>query len=204
MATVLRLDSSIRSNLSVSRQLTSEFITAWKNAHPGDQIVERDLAANPAPHVSESMMGAVFTPPTLRSATQSRDAALADELILELLSADVLVIGAPMYNLSVSSALKAWIDHVARAGVTFKYTEKGPVGLITGKKAYVFTARGGIYSRGPAKALDFHETYLRSVLGFLGITDVTFVHAEGLSMGAEIADQALVDSRSAIATLMAA
>ena len=204
MATVLRLDSSIRRDLSVSRQLTGEFIAAWKNLSPDDKIVERDLSVNPAPHVSEAMMGAVVTPPSLRSEAQARDAALADELIEELFAADVLVIGAPMYNLSVSSSLKAWIDHIARAGVTFKYTEKGPIGLVTGKKAYVFTARGGIYSRGPAKAMDFHETYLRSVLGLLGITDVTFVHSEGLSMGAEIADKALVDSRAAIATLMAA
>ena len=204
MATILRLDSSIRRSLSVSRQLTGEFIAAWKANHPSDYIVERDLAVNPAPHVSEIMMGAVFTPPNLRSEVQAREAALADELIEEMLAADVLVIGAPMYNLTISSALKAWIDHIARAGVTFKYTEKGPVGLVTGKTAYVFTARGGIYSRGPAKAMDFHETYLRSVLGFLGISEVTFIHTEGLAMGPEIADQALVDSRTAIATLMAA
>jgi len=141
MATVLRIDSSIRTDHSVSRQLTGKFIAAWKQVRPGDRIVERDLAANPAPHITEQAMGAIFTPPSQRSATQSRDAALADELIEELLAADVLVIGAPMYNLSVSSSLKAWIDHVARAGATFKYTENGPVGLVTGRKAYVFTAR---------------------------------------------------------------
>jgi FMN-dependent NADH-azoreductase len=109
-----------------------------------------------------------------------------------------------MYNLSVSSSLKAWIDHVARAGVTFKYTEKGPVGLVTVRKAYVFTARGGIYSSGPGKLMDFHETYLRSVLGFLGITDVTFVHTEGLAMGEEGANQAIANSHAAIVRLLAA
>ena len=204
MAIVLRLESSIRKDSSVSRQLTSEFIAAWKANHPNDRVVERDLAANPAPHLTEQTFGAVFTPPGQRSEAQSRDAALADELIQELLAADVLVIGAPMYNLSVSSALKAWIDHVARAGVTFRYTEKGPVGLATGKKAYVFTARGGVYSHGPARSMDFHETYLRGVLGFLGISDLTFVHTEGLAMGEEVASRAIASSRSAIADLLAA
>jgi FMN-dependent NADH-azoreductase len=141
MATVLRIDSSMRTDHSVSRHLTGKFLAAWKRVHPRDRVVERDLATNPAPHVTEQTMGAMFTPPSQRSATQSQDAALADELIEESLAADVLVIGAPMYNLSVSSSLKAWIDHVARAGATFKYTENGPVGLITGRKAYVFTAR---------------------------------------------------------------
>lgn len=204
MTTILRIDSSIRTDRSVSRVLTGKFVAAWKQIHPHDSVVERDLATNPAPHVTEQVMGAMFTPPGKRSQTQSQDAALADELIEELLAADVLVIGAPMYNLSVSSSLKAWIDHVARAGVTFKYTDKGPVGLITVRKAYVFTARGGIYSSGPGKLMDFHETYLRSVLGFLGITDVTFVHTEGLAMGEEAADQAIANSHSAIVRLLAA
>ena len=204
MTTVLRIDSSIRTDRSISRHLTGMFVAAWMQAHPDDRVIERNLAKNPAPHLTERAMGAAFTPPGQRSETQSQDAALADELIKELLAADVLVIGAPMYNLSVSSSLKAWIDHVARAGVTFKYTQNGPVGLVTGRKAYAFTARGGIYSRGPGKLMDFHETYLRSVLGFLGITDVTFVHTEGLAMGEEAANQAIADSRSAIAGLMAA
>ena len=122
----------------------------------------------------------------------------------ELLAADVLVIGAPMYNLSVSSALKAWIDHVARAGVTFRYSENGPVGLLADKTAYVFTARGGVYSHGPAKAMDFQETYLRTVLGFIGIADVTFVHAEGLALGGDAVIRAIARSRSKIDELLAA
>jgi FMN-dependent NADH-azoreductase len=108
-----------------------------------------------------------------------------------------------MYNFSVSSGLKAWIDHVARAVLTFKYTESGPVGLLQDKKVYVFTSRGGVYSQGPAKSMDFHETYLRGVLGFIGLTDITFVHTEGLAMGAEAAANAVTQTRDAIGTLVA-
>ncbi len=204
MTTILHLNSSVRSAGSVSRQLTAEFIEKLKAAHPGAKIIERDLAAQPVPHLSEAMMGAFFTPAEQRSAEQASLVKLSDELVAELQSADVIVVGAPMYNFSVSSTLKSWIDHVARAGVTFKYTETGPVGLVTGKKFYIFTSRGGVYSTGPAKALDFHETYLRGVLGFLGITDVNFVHSEGLAMGEEAVNSALAGSRSAMDALIAA
>ena len=205
MTTILYLNSSVRSADSISRQLTAEFVEKLKAAHPGANVIERDLAKNPVPHLSEQMMGAYFTPPEQRSDEQKRTVKLSDDLVAELLAADVVVIGAPMYNFSVSSTLKAWIDHVARAGVTFKYNEQGvPVGLVTGKKFYIFTARGGVYSTGPAKALDFHETYLRGVLGFLGITDVTFVNTEGVAMGEEAANKAIAESRSAMEALIAA
>ena len=205
MSTILYINSSVRSTDSISRQLTGEFVEKLKAAHPGARVIERDLAKNPVPHLSEQMMGAYFTPAEQRSEEQKRTVKLSDDLVAELLSADIVVIGAPMYNFSVSSTLKAWIDHVARAGVTFKYNEQGvPVGLVNGKKFYVFTARGGVYSSGPAKALDFHETYLRGVLGFLGITDVTFVNTEGVAMGAEAANKAMADARSAMAALIAA
>ncbi len=204
MTTILHLNSSVRSAGSVSRQLTAEFIEKLKAAHLGAKVVERDLAAQPVPHLSEAMMGAFFTPAEQRSAEQASLVKLSDELVAELLSADIVVVGAPMYNFSVSSTLKSWIDHVARAGVTFKYTETGPVGLVNGKKFYIFTSRGGVYSSGPAKALDFHETYLRGVLGFLGITDVNFVHSEGLAMGDEAVNSAIAGSRSAMEALIAA
>ncbi len=204
MTTILHLNSSVRSAGSVSRQLTAEFIEKLKAAHPGARVIERDLAAQPVPHLSEAMMGAFFTPAEQRSAEQASLVKLSDELVAELQSADVVVVGAPMYNFSVSSTLKSWIDHVARAGVTFKYTETGPVGLVTGKKFYIFTSRGGVYSTGPAKVMDFHETYLRGVLGFLGITDVNFVHSEGLAMGEEAVNFALAGSRSAMDALIAA
>lgn len=204
MSTVLHINSSVRKQDSVSRLLTSEFIAQWKTANPQDVVMERDLALDPAPHLTEQVLGAVFIPQDQRSPSQAQDAQLADALIAELMAADVIVLGAPMYNFSVSSSLKAWIDHVARAGTTFKYTESGPVGLLSGKKVYVFTARGGVYSHGPATAMDFHETYLRAVLGFIGLTDVSFIHSEGLGMGPDAVDSAIADSRQAIDLLMAA
>jgi FMN-dependent NADH-azoreductase len=202
MAKVLHINSSVRSTGSVSRQLSSEFIAKWQTAHPAGTVVERDLAANPVPHLTEQMMGAFFTPAEQRSAEQAQTVQLSDALVKELLEADIIVIGAPMYNFSVSSSLKAWIDHVARAGITFKYTATGPVGNVTGKKVYVFTSRGGVYSEGPAKVMDFHETYLRGVLGFLGMQDVTFIHSEGLAMGDEASAKALEQSRKTIAELV--
>jgi FMN-dependent NADH-azoreductase len=205
MTTILHIDSSVRSSGSISRQLTSEFVQKLQAAHADAQVVERDLARHPIPHLSEQMMGAYFTPTELRTEEQTRTVKLSDDLVAELMAAEVVVVGAPMYNFSISSTLKAWIDHVARAGVTFKYNEQGqPVGLVQGKKFYIFTSRGGVYSSGPAKSLDFHETYLRGVLGFLGVTDVTFVHTEGVAMGEDAVNSALANSRSAMDALIAA
>lgn len=204
MTTILYLNSSVRSTGSISRQLSGEFIEKLKAAHPGANVVTRDLAANPLPHLSEAMVGAYFTPPEQRSEEQKQLIKTSDEVVAELLAADVVVVGAPMYNFSVSSTLKSWIDHVARAGVTFKYTETGPVGLVHGKKFVIFTSRAGVYSSGPAQAMDFQETYLRGVLGFLGITDVSFVSAEGLAMGDEAVNAALASGRTAMDALIAA
>lgn len=205
MTTILHLNSSVRSNGSLSRQLTGEFVQKLQAAHPGARVVERDLAKHPVPHLSEQMMSAYFTPADQRSEAQTRTVKLSDDLVAELMAADIVVVGAPMYNFSISSTLKAWIDHVARAGLTFKYNEQGqPVGLVQGKKFFVFTSRGGVYSSGPAKALDFHETYLRGVLGFLGITDVSFVHTEGVAMGEDAVNSALANSRTAMDALIAA
>ena len=204
MNNILYLNSSVRSTGSVSRQLSGDFIEKLKAAHPGAKVVTRDLAANPLPHLSESMVGAYFTPPEQRSDEQKQLIKQSDEVVAELLAADIVVVGAPMYNFSVSSTLKSWIDHVARAGVTFKYTETGPVGLVHGKKFVIFTSRAGVYSSGPAQAMDFQETYLRGVLGFLGITDVSFVSAEGLAMGDEAVNSALANGRQAMDALIAA
>lgn len=204
MSTILYLNSSIRNTGSVSRQLSGEFVEKLKSAHPGAKVIERDLATRPIPHLDEAMMGAFFTPENQRTPEQKKIVALSDELVAELLSADTIVIGAPMYNFSVSSTLKSWIDHVARAGVTFRYTDKGPEGMVTGKKVYIFTSRGGVYSSGPAKAMDFHETYLRAVLGFIGLTDIHFIHSEGLAMGDEAVNSAVTGSRNAMQALIAA
>jgi FMN-dependent NADH-azoreductase len=204
MSNILHLNTSIRSNGSHSRSLSGEFLAKWRAAQPDDVVVERDLASHPVPHLDEVTMGAFFTPAEQRSAQQNGAVQLSEQLIAELQAADVIVIGAPMYNFSVSSSFKAWIDHVARAGVTFKYTETGPVGLLQGKKVYVFTARGGVYSHGPAMSMDFHETYLRAVLGFIGLRDVTFIHTEGLGMGEAAVERALTQSRDALDGLLPA
>lgn len=204
MANLLHINSSVRHQGSLSRQLSAEFVAQWHATHPNDHIVERDLAAQPVPHLNEEIIGAFFTPSAARTAAQNQTAQLSEQLVAELFAADIIVIGAPMYNFSISSGLKAWIDHVARAGMTFKYTETGPVGLVTGKKVYVFTSRGGVYSSGPGKVMDFHETYLRAVLGFIGLTDITFVHTEGVAMGEGAVDTAVTQTRSAITELIAA
>ena len=204
MSKLLHINSSVRNTGSLSRQLTGEFLNRWQATNPSDTISELDLAKNPVPHLTEQMMGAFFTPADQRTAEQAATVALSDKLVAQLLESDVIVIGSPMYNFSVSSTLKAWIDHVARVGLTFKYTETGPVGLVTGKKVYIFTSRGGVYSEGPAKVMDYHETYLRAVLGFLGITDIQFVHTEGVGMGEEATAKAVLASRTAIGDLLAA
>jgi FMN-dependent NADH-azoreductase len=204
MANVLYINSSVRSSGSLSRQLSAEFIAKWQAAYPSDTIAERDLATHPVPHLTEQMMGAFFTPAEQRNAEQAFVVKTSDTLVAELQAADVVVIGAPMYNFSVSSGLKAWIDHVARAGVTFKYGENGPVGLLTGKKVIVFTASGGVYSAGPGAAFDHLASYLRAVLGFLGMTDVQFVQAEGVAMGDQALADTLAKSRSTIEELVAA
>jgi FMN-dependent NADH-azoreductase len=167
-------------------------------------VIERDLAGQPLPHLDETTMGAFFTPADKRSAVQNQALQLSDKLIAEVQAANIIVIGAPMYNFSISSGFKAWIDHVARAGVTFKYGETGPVGLLTGKKVYIFTARGGVYSHGPAMSMDFHETYLRAMLGFIGLNDVTFIHTEGLAMGEEAVNSAVAQTRKSVAELLPA
>jgi FMN-dependent NADH-azoreductase len=204
MANILHINSSVRNEGSLSRQLTGEFLDKWLAANPSDTVVERDLAAAPVPHLTEQMMGAFFTPPEQRTPEQAQTLQLSDVLVDELLAADVVVIGAPMYNFSVSSTLKAWIDHVARAGRTFQYGATGAVGLVTGKKVFIVTATGGVYTEGPWQANDFLATYLRSVLGFLGMTDITFVRAEGLGMGEAAVADSLDKSRKALNDLLPA
>jgi FMN-dependent NADH-azoreductase len=204
MANVLYINSSVRSAGSLSRQLSSEFIAKWKAANPADTVVERDLATNPVPHLTEQMMGAFFTPAEQRNAEQAHIVKVSDTLVDELFAADVIVIGAPMYNFSVPSSLKAWIDHVARAGRTFQYGANGPEGLLKGKKVYVFTASGGVYSEGVAAAYDHLTTFLRTVLGFLGLTDVQFIRAEGVAMGEQAVADTVAKGRKSIDELIAA
>ncbi|QBP75529.1 FMN-dependent NADH-azoreductase [Herbaspirillum huttiense] len=198
MSTLLHIDSSARSGGSISRQLTASFAQQWQAKNPGAKVVHRDLAANALPHLSESMLGAYFTPADARSAEQAEVIKQSDALVDELLAADTIVIGVPMYNFAPPSTLKAWIDHVFRAGRTFSYTETGPVGLVKGKKAVIILSRGGKYSEGPMEALDFQGKYLKSALGFIGITDVELVVAEGVSMGEEAAKAAVAGAEAKI------
>ncbi|MET0267982.1 MAG: FMN-dependent NADH-azoreductase [Duganella sp.] len=198
MATLLHIDSSVRQTGSLSRQLSGEFVAKWQASNTAGAVVRRDLVANPLPHLTEQLIGAYFTPAEQRNAEQAHVIKTSDALVDELLAADTIVIGAPMYNFSIGSGLKAWIDHVARAGRTFRYGANGPEGLVTGKKVYVFVASGGVYSEGPAAAYDHVTTYLRAALGFIGLTDITFIRAEGVAMGEEAAAAALAKGRSAI------
>ncbi len=204
MANVLYINSSVRTAGSLSRQLSAEFIAKWQATHPADTVVTRDLALDPVPHLNEQTLGAFFTPAEARNAEQAFAVRLSDQLVDEVIAADVIVIGAPMYNFSVPSGLKAYIDQIARAGRTFKYTETGPVGLLTNKKVYIVTASGGVYSEGPAAGYDFLATYLRAVLGFLGITDISFIRAEGVALGEQALADTLAKSRSSIDELAAA
>lgn len=199
---VLLVTSSIFGADSKSRAVALDVVAALKRRHPGAAVVERDLGAEPLPHITAELMGAAMTPAAERTPEQTARAAQADALIAELEAADAIVLAVPMYNFSVPSTFKAWIDHVARAGRTFRYTDAGPVGLLRGKQVFVAGARGGVYSEGPAQALDFHEPYLRAVLGFIGLTDVRFVHAEGMNLGAEPAAAGLAQARRAVQALV--
>lgn len=198
MSTLLLIESSVRQQDSVSRQLSEEFVAQWRQANPGGRVLNRDLAREPLPHLDADLLGGWMKPAAEQSAAEQAALARSDQLIEELLAADVLVLGAPMYNFAIPSTLKAWLDHVLRAGVTFKYTEQGPRGLLQGKRAYVLTARGGVYAGGP---LDQQEPYLRQALGFIGIDDVQFVHAEGLNMGGDSAAQGLARARARLAEI---
>ncbi|MFG0414347.1 MULTISPECIES: FMN-dependent NADH-azoreductase [Pseudomonas] len=196
MSRILVIESSARQQGSVSRELTQQFITNWQAAHPADQIQVRDLAVDPVPHLDATLLGGWMTPSEQQSEAEKAALARSNLLTDEVLAADVLVLAAPMYNFAIPSTLKAWLDHVLRAGVTFKYTETGPQGLLTGKRAFVLTARGGIYA---GSALDHQEPYLRQALAFIGIHDVQFIHAEGLNLGAEFSEKGLAQARAKVA-----
>lgn len=200
MTNILTLSGSPKTEGSVSRDLIERFVDKWR-AENTASVVARDVGTTPPPHLDEATIGAFYTPEDARSDDQQARIAFSDELVGELEAADVIVIGAPMHNFGLPSGLKAWIDHVARVGRTFKYTENGPEGLLTGKKVYVLTARGGDYSESsPAHAMDHQAPYLRTVLGFLGLDDVTFIHAQGVAGGEDGIRAAEVEVDRAVAT----
>ena len=191
MNTLLIVNSSPRSN-SVSRKLTRQFAEDWKARHPNGQIIERDLADGAIPYLSESWIEAAYTPEAQRTPEQRELLALSDALIAEIFAADVILLGIPMHNHSVPATFKAWIDQIARAGKTFSYTDKGPKGLIpSDKKVVAVLSRGGVYApEGTPGAMDFQVSYLRQILGLIGLTDITFVHADRQGMGGQAAQLA--------------
>ncbi|HEX6638041.1 MAG TPA: NAD(P)H-dependent oxidoreductase [Steroidobacteraceae bacterium] len=199
---VLVINSSAAREGSVSRELVEYTVDRLLQESPRSRIVRRDLGAHPVPHLDVDTLNGVRGTPATGAEQAARQ--LSDELIAELRAADTLVIGAPMYNFGVTTSLRAWFDHVLRAGETFSYSSAGPRGLLAGKRVIVIESRGGLYSEGPAAAIDFQEPYLRHLLGFIGLTDVTFVHAEKIGYGPEARAAALLQARSHIDMLTSA
>jgi FMN-dependent NADH-azoreductase len=197
MATALVLTSSVLGDESVSNYLVQHVVTGLRSQDPMLRIVSRDLGATPIPHISLDSATAIQGAEPANAA-QAEAQALSNQLIAELKAADVVVIGAPMYNFGIASSLKSWFDYVLRAGITFSYSESGPEGLLKGKRAIVVESRGGLYSEGPAQVMDAQEPHLRTLLGFIGITDVTFIRAEKLAFGPEVREEAIAAARRVI------
>jgi FMN-dependent NADH-azoreductase len=200
MTKVLIIDSAATGDASVSRKLTAELAERLTRRDPTVSIVRRDIGANPIPHLTAETVGAIRGAPA-DSQVASDALALSDALVAEVKDADVIVLGAPMYNFGMSSTLKTWFDHILRAGVTFRYTAEGPEGLVKDKKAIVVESRAGFYSDGPAAAMDHQEPHIRTLLGFMGVTDVTFVRAEKLAFGPEAASAAIAEAVERLDTL---
>lgn len=202
MPHLLHIDSSPRGERSHSRTISGEFAAAYGAAHPDATVTYRDLGHNPPPHVTETWIAGAFSPPDAQTDETRAALAVSDELIAEIKAADVLVFGVPMYNFNVPSTFKAYIDQIVRFGVTFN---KDLQGLITGKKAFVITARGsGGYGAGEMMGtMNHQDPFLRTVLGFIGITDVTFIHLNNLNGADEVRDSSLVAAREEIKTAVA-
>ncbi|UKO99907.1 FMN-dependent NADH-azoreductase [Nostoc sp. UHCC 0870] len=205
MANILHIDTSPRGERSISRSLSYEFITSWKDTHPGDILTYRDLGHSPVPHVDESWIAAAFTPPDARTPELNEAIKLSDSLIDEFLAADRYIFGVPMYNLNIPSTFKAYIDQIVRVGRTFAVDANGYKGLVdSSRKVLIITSRGGAFSPGtPFAAYDYQEPYLRAILGFIGLIDVTFIHAENLNTGDDAREKSLVAAKEAIAEAVA-
>jgi len=196
---ILQITSSLRGEQSESNRVANSIVAKLVAANPNATVVTRDLARQPHPQLDEAALGALFTPVESRTAEQSARVALDDALIAQVQAADVVVIGAPMYNFGIPVQLKSWFDAIARAGVTFRYTENGPEGLLKGKKVFVATARGGIY---PTDA-DPQVPFVRMLLNFLGMTDQTFVYSAAQSMGPEAAAKGQAEADATVAAALA-
>lgn len=200
MNTILQLNNSLFSDNGQSSRLADEFVERLQAREPQARVIRRDLSDRPVAHLGQATFTAALTSPDERSPEQARAAALADALVDELLAADTLVLGVPVYNFGIPSTLKSWFDHVARAGTTFRYTENGPQGLVSGTRAYAFVTSGGKYA---GTDVDFAGHYVRHMLGFLGIGNVMITRAEGLAMGEEAGKQSLAAARRQIDLLAA-
>ena len=202
---LLHIDSSITGDASVSRQLTAQVVEAWKASHPGTQVTYLDLAVNAPNHFTMDAMAPRTGQTDGLTEAQKRENAVSEQLVSQFLAADVVVIGAPFYNFGIPTQLKAWIDRIAQPGRTFKYGANGPEGLAKGKTVIIASTRGGVYSTSEGgRAMEHQESYLQTVLGFFGVTDVRFVRAEGVAMGDAAKAQAMADAAQAIRNQAAA
>ena len=194
---ILNIITSIKGDASFSNKLSNAVLEKLTKEYPVSEVKTFDLSKTPLPYLNEVQLSAFYTPEEVHTTDQSKSVKLSDDAIKDLLEADIIVIGVPMYNFGIPALLKGWIDQVARAGKTFSYDENGPKGLISGKKVFLSVASGAVFSDGPYKSYDFAEPYLRVVLGFLGITDVTTFRVEGTSIP-DFADSALPNALAAV------
>ena len=202
---LLHIDSSITGDASVSRQLTAQVVEAWKASHPGTQVTYLDLAVNAPNHFTMDAMAPRTGQTDGLTEAQKRENAVSEQLVSQFLAADVVVIGAPFYTFGIPTQLQAWIARIAQPGRTFKYGANGPEGLAKGKTVIIASTRGGVYSTSEGgRAMEHQESYLQTVLGFFGVTDVRFVRAEGVAMGDAAKAQAMADAAQAIRSQAAA
>jgi len=203
MSRILFVTSSPRGAASLSTKVATALVDRLQAQSPGASVVRRDLAAQPLPHIGEAFLAAQALPAESRSPAQQAALALSDTLVQELFAADTIVIASAMINFGLASTLKSWFDYLLRAGVTFRYGETGPQGLVTGKTVYLVEARGGVYSDGPYKPFDFQEPYLRHLLGFIGLTEIETIAVEGVAYGPDAAEKAVAGALDRVATITA-
>ncbi|MGO1080206.1 FMN-dependent NADH-azoreductase [Inquilinus sp. CA228] len=203
MSRILFVTSSPRGAASLSTKVATALVDRLQAQSPGGAVVRRDLAAQPLPHIGEDFLAAQALPAEARSPAQQAALALSDKLVQEVFAADTIVIASAMINFGLASTLKSWFDYLLRAGATFRYDETGVHGLVTGKKAYLVEARGGVYSEGPSKPFDFQEPYLRHLLGFIGVTDVEAIAVEGVAYGPDVAEKAVAGALDKVSTITA-
>lgn len=198
MSNILLITSSPRGDASLSTKVATDLANKLQAALPGSSITARDLVANPLPHIAEDYATGIYVPAENRTPEQAKVVGVSDAVLDEMFAADHIVLATGLINFSISSTLKSWIDHISRAGRTFRYTANGPEGLVSGKKAYIVLASGGVYSEGPAAALDFAVPYLKSVLSFIGVKDVEVIRIEGVGMGEDAIKAALTKAGAQI------